>query len=215
MTDAPVAAPLTPPVPRKTSKLAIAAAICASLGVCCLPFSLVGVVLGILGVVKRKDDTSLGKVLSIGAIVVFPFALAISAAVAIPAFVTYVRRAKGAEAVTNLKQLAQGVQEAYEREHALPASLPALPAGAPSDEKRPWPSDVTAAGYAALGFRPAAAMVFYVYSYERSDDGQSFVVRAVGDLDADGVQSVFTAAGQVEATGLVLSEGVRAENELE
>ena len=81
--------------------------------------------------------------------------------------------------------------------------------------KRDWPSDGSAAGYAALGFSPSPAAIYYTYSYERGADGRSFVVRAVGDLDADGVQSSFTLDGHVEGASVVVSPTFEIENETE
>jgi type II secretory pathway pseudopilin PulG len=214
MSDAPMTPPFAPAPAPKTSRLAIAAIVCAVLGACCLPLSLAGAVLGIVALVKGKGprDSTLGKVLSIVSIAILPFTLGIAAAIAVPAFVTYVRRAKAAEATANVQVLATGVQAAYAQSRALPESLPPLPAGAPSDQKRDWPAGGAAAGYAALGFNPAP--VYFTYVYERGADGQSFVVRAVGDLDADGVQSIFSLEGRVEGDSVVVSS-VQAENETE
>lgn len=112
----------------------------------------------------------------------------IVAAVGVPSFVSYVRRSKTAEAPANVRAIAQGVIAVWETTGALPPALPSTP-GAPSSERRMWPGDA-APGWAEIGFAPVDPL-YYSYEYEPDPSGTSFVVRARGDLDGDGVQSMF------------------------
>jgi hypothetical protein len=119
--------------------------------------------------------------------------------------------------------LSRGVVEYYAAEHvvrgpepaavsrSLPPSLPRTPA-VPGPERRPWPADAPA-GFRDLGFAPADPL-YYSYEYAVSPDGQSFAVRAVGDLDGDGTLGVFERTGRVVAGEIVL-DPIRIENETE
>ena len=130
----------------------------------------------------------------------------VGAAVAIPSFVGYVRRSKTAEAHANLRVMAQGVIAAWDREqlgpggtvvtHRLPPALPPTPATPPSQLKQMWPHDA-APGWSELGFTPPEPL-YYVYEYAPDPDGAGFVVRARGDLDGDGTQSLFELRGVID-----------------
>jgi len=158
-------------------------------------------------------------VLGVGVVVV-----GILAAIAIPAFVRYTRRAKTAEAVEILGQVARGVAAYYEQERvstiapgtvtrSLPPSLARTPPG-PSCQPTPWPADADPA-WQAIGVAPGDPLRF---SYELvvAPDGRSFVARAAGDLDCDGQTSLFERSGVVGPDGeLVLSRDLRIENETE
>ena len=143
------------------------------------------------------------------------------AAVAIPSFIGYVRRSKTSEAHANLAVLARGVVAAYENEQLqpdgtvarrLPPALSATP-GMPGPERQAWPPSADP-GWAALGFAPPP--VYYAYEYAPDLDGRGFVVRAHGDLDGDGVRSLFEIRGTIDpaADELVLAP-IAMTNELE
>lgn len=120
-------------------------------------------------------------------VVIVVFVLGVLAAIAIPSFVKYTRRAKAAEAETNVTMLGQAIVSRYEQQGALPAPLPATPA--PGCQRRPWPADA-APGWSELGFAPSAPL-YYSYSIEPMPGGIGVWARAEGDLDCDGVFSHF------------------------
>ncbi|AKF03792.1 hypothetical protein DB32_000941 [Sandaracinus amylolyticus] len=136
------------------------------------------------------------------------------AAVAIPSFISYVRRSKTSEAHANVALLARAVAAAYEdaQPRALPPALSSMP-GVPGPERRVWPADAEP-GWAELGFAPPP--VYYAYEYQPDLDGRGFVVRARGDLDGDGVQSTFEIRGTVDPTsGSIVLAPITVIDELE
>lgn len=56
---------------------------------------------------------------------------------------------------------------------------------------------------------------YYSYQYEVSDGGQSFVVRAIGDLDCDGVYSTFEMSGRLVDGQIIADRELVVTNELE
>ena len=139
--------------------------------------------------------------------------LGILAAIAIPAFVGYVRRSKTTEATTNLNSLFKGVAAYYlsdgvatgrsvnagHRIHCLVSGDGPIPA-IPTQQKQPfsWPSD-HAGGFGHQGIGWTISDYVY-YSYVLFSPTSicnlppQFVVyslRAFGDLDGDGVRSMF------------------------
>lgn len=149
--------------------------------------------------------------------------IGILAAIAIPSFIGYTRSAKASEARANVESLYVAVQGYYDYERpgpdgalarALPPSLPRTPAAPGCGEKQTWPMDA-APGWAELGFTIPDPF-YYAYEYERDPDGRSFTIRAIGDLDCDGVTSRFEIRGVIDAQGqLQRSPGIFVENEHE
>lgn len=81
------------------------------------------------------------------------------------------------------------VEEAYYAEEGvyLPCK-PTPPDGGTDGWPDPWgPSD-----FIKLGFEPASEFVLYKYEVKVSEDRQSFTATAVGDLDENGIQVVYT-----------------------
>lgn len=120
----------------------------------------------------------------------------ILAAVAIPAFIGYVRRSKTVEARTNVARIAGAVSERYAEDGVLPPACPRTPAVVGA-QRYAWPVPGDPA-WEGLGFHPDP--VYYAYSYEPSTDGTGFVVAAAGDLDGDGHESRFEIRGHVDPT---------------
>lgn len=121
---------------------------------------------------------------------VLVFIVGILAAIAIPAFIKYMRRAKAAEAQTNIELIVRGIEARHADRHTLPPSIAATPgATAPGCAARPWPADAPPA-WAELGFAPFGPL-HYAYSIDAAPDGQTVYVRAVGDLDCDGISGRF------------------------
>lgn len=116
-------------------------------------------------------------------LVIFVVVIGVLAAVAIPSFVRYMRRSKAAEAETNVTAIVTGVQARFAERGSLPVSIPATPE--PACGQRAWPPSASPA-WAELSFAPVGPLR-YAYSIDATQDGRSVWVRAVGDLDCDGV----------------------------
>jgi hypothetical protein len=154
--------------------------------------------------------------------------IGILSAVAIPAFLTYVRRAKTSEPKMNLRRIHDGAVAYYAMEHAtrtgeilprqFPVSVGPTPArtaceGGSSVKVIPAPGMWEAPTWRALNF--AVADPFY-YRYEFISDGKSFTARATGDLNCDGTLSTFERIGTIGVGGDVESgAGMFMQNELE
>lgn len=135
----------------------------------------------------------------------------IVAAIAIPGFINYVKRSKTSEASHNLTAIYHGLESHYAATGALPPSAPPTPA-VPSNVKMIFPVD-SHPTWTAVGFGPRDP-IYYSYELETHQDG-TFVIRARGDLDADGVTSLFELAGRSGAAGLERSGGIYIIDELE
>lgn len=132
------------------------------------------------------------------------------AAVAIPAFVKYLRRAQSAEAQLQVDKIVKGAQLYYASERvdstgqlmapSFPPSAKATPEGSACDHPdevypaRPelWDSPT----WRALGFSVDDTHRYqYRFDSEGSGDSAKFVVTAHGDLDCDGEYSTFQRIG--------------------
>lgn len=206
--------PLRPPPPVRTvappkgNAIAITALVFS-----CLFFiplmSIIGLILGIVALATGRS-----KPISIVAICLggfFSFFIGIYAAVAIPAFMKYVRRSKTVEATMNVRRLADSVA-------ALPAEtwakLPdsdwtpsGSPCGQPRDRFMPVASVWQSEPWATLNF--SVDDPFY-YQYRVTRDANGFLVEARGDLDCDNIPSHF--ARHVTPAGIGMLE---TENEIE
>jgi hypothetical protein len=121
----------------------------------------------------------------------------------------YIANSKSFEAMNALTQIGKDVTAAYEsaQPHRLcPSASRAVPdslakvkgmkyQSAPGD----WDVDKAAeAGFACFKFSMDQPQ-YFMYSYESS--GGSFTATAMGDLDGDGIPSVFSIAGFVDPGG--------------
>jgi type IV pilus assembly protein PilA len=139
------------------------------------------------------------------------------AAVAIPAFVKYVRRSKVSEASVNLHRMVMGIKIHHRELGKLPESAPLTPSAAACVGGKPGTQLTDKAQWQGpwevIGFATTDKIR---YQYEYLSDGQSFTARAIGDLDCDGVFATFERVGRVEADGtLNISAGMQMINELE
>lgn len=130
-------------------------------------------------------------VLGVGLVLAVP-CIGIISAIAIPAFVGYVKRSKITEATSEVRAIARS-EMTYCSEHGgwlVPAGpTPAVPG--PAKQLGDFSSDPV---FTQLGYdRPDP--VYYSYSIER-DPAVTGGIRVVarGDLDGDGIQSTFTVA---------------------
>lgn len=127
--------------------------------------------------------------LILGLVALCPAGLAcvgIGAAVAIPAFLKYQLQSKSSEARANVRTLGMAVEAHCAGTGALPGAAGPLPA-TPRREKQvvAFSADPV---FASLGWGPADP-VYYSYALEPTATGVDVVAR--GDLDDDGVLSVY------------------------
>ncbi len=199
----------------RTSTAAVAGLVCSIPGVVCCPIGIVGLILGILALAEIAKVPALrGKTIAIIAIVLGGFSIPVTgivAATAVPLSLRYLRRAKTAEATENVAYLYRAVVRTYDGSRQLPQSLPRTPATPPCGDVQMWPADA-APGWRALGFTPTEPLR---YSYEYVSDGHAFTVRALGDLDGDGLSSTFERAGTIQAGEVVGSPRLSVIREVE
>ncbi len=188
-------------------RLALSALIYAFLGFCLFPFAIAGLIEGIRALSKgRTRSGSSAQVMAIVALCLSPVSvvsgIGTCAAVAIPVFVKYMRRSKTSEAFANVDVLYDAVVAAHAGTGRLPEPLGPTPA-TPGFNRQLWPADA-APGWAALGFHPSDP-IYYSYEVWVSPDAGRFAVRAHGDLDGDGIQSL------VEREGVVQGNAIRGQ----
>ena len=143
--------------------------------------------------------------------------IGILAAVAIPAFMKYIRRSKTVEATNNISKLYQSSVAYFEADHAdtaqnllarqFPKSEAATPAkgnccGQKGDKCDPalvvasWQTDT----WAALNFSVDDPFYFsYQFDAAGVDKTSNFSAWAFGDLDCDGTYSTFMRGGKIDA----------------
>ena len=143
--------------------------------------------------------------------------IGILAAVAIPAFMKYIRRSKTVEATMNVRKLFDSSVAYFEAEHAtsagaiiarqFPGSVAWSPAQntcaastggkcSPSAQASVW-RDPT---WTALNFSVDDPF-YYSYQYQSggTENTSTFSAEARGDLDCDGTTSLFTRTGYITA----------------
>lgn len=137
----------------------------------------------------------------------------ILAAVAIPAFMKYQRRSQTAEATMNVRKIFDNAVAAYDLSDYTPGGTPQprrfpptvalTPARSPCelgvDQLVPGPDTWSHPTWQALDF---ALTEPHHYRYEFISEGEGpdarFTVRAIGDLDCDGVLSTFERSARVD-----------------
>ena len=201
---------LSPNTERTTSGLAIAAF------VLCFFFAPVALILGIVALVNisKSQGRLKGQAFAIIAIVwggISVLIVPILAAVAIPAFINYTRRAKSSEATVNVEQCYNGAV-AYIAENAqLPPSSDWTPSAPPCAEAymvNPGIWDVSP--WKELNF---SVDMNHMYQYRFVNNGETFSCEARGDLDGDGKTSLFRRDGSISNANE--SAGIYRESPLE
>ncbi len=143
--------------------------------------------------------------------------IGILAAVAIPAFMKYIRRSKTVEATMNVRKLFDSSVSYFEGEHAdsggngLAKQFPVVTAaknpapaansccGNPGDKCKPNPTNFDDVGWAALNFSVDDPF-YYWYFYNNNgllDTAAAFQAYAYGNLDCDAIYSTFQRSGSV------------------
>jgi type IV pilus assembly protein PilA len=137
------------------------------------------------------------------------------AAVAIPAFLRYVKRSQTTEAVANLRRLWDAAVAYYDQPHTgptgerlapqFPASAPLTPAAVPCGEPViPEPGVWSNPTWEALHF-VVSDPHRYAYQFDAGGEGETayFIASAFGDLDCDGLFSSFARVGTIGPGGRV------------
>jgi type IV pilus assembly protein PilA len=152
--------------------------------------------------------------------------IGILAAVAIPAFVNYMKRAKTSEATLNLKSIVEGAVSYYDTKgQYLPNTVAATPDAIPKPEpKAVLDSEWTDDAWTQLGWRPHKAFL-YRYSFDNDcgdatscigkDDEIIGTATAIGDLDGDETKSTFSRDITRTAGGNAIIGEVSITDELE
>jgi len=166
---------------------------------------------------------STGLIILIVAIVVALPVLSILSILGIFGVRKYIANAKTAEATNTLGQIAKSVAREYEdtsrdgKHRVCPSASSPIPADKSNvsakkymSSRSEWDTDELAnKGFACLKFQMTSPQYFQ-YEYEAT--ATSFVARAHGDLNGDGVFSTYEIAGQVVGERLVLSPMITETN---
>ncbi len=175
---------------------------------------------------KKRNRTMILVLVVLGVAAVSVPCIGVTAAVAIPSFIQYVRRSKVAEAEANLGAIHRAAEAYYLAEHATStgelqtgcavgsAVTPNVPGSTPRAVD-PWPES-----FVALGFTPADPLR---YRYEIVGDGRCghgpsesiYSFRAIGDLDDDGITSMLERSAGTDAQGGFFAEPIYRLDELE
>lgn len=132
------------------------------------------------------------------------------AATAIPAFTTYLRRSKTAEAVQGVQKMAIGEMDYYGKNQAF---LPAGPTNIPPASFRRTGDFTTDPNWNKISFLYADQIY---YGYQANVVGTNEVdCDAVGDLNGDGITSLFQRIVTVDARGNLTVGGLFVLDELD
>jgi crotonobetainyl-CoA:carnitine CoA-transferase CaiB-like acyl-CoA transferase len=164
-----------------------------------------GLVLGIIALATGRSKPISIVAVCLGAF--FTLMTGVYAAIAIPAFMKYMRRSKTVEATMNTRVLAEAVARLSAQQWSALAESDWTPPGRACDHPNgKFPADATAfAGepWTTIGFGVSDPH-YYQYRVRRDADG--FVAEARGDLDCDGKFSLFRRAVKPDGAGPLFSE---------
>ena len=188
-----------PAATKKGNGLAITALVLASVFFLpIIPFF--GLVLGIIALTTGRS-----KPISIVAICLggfFTLMTGMYAAIAIPAFMKYIRRSKTVEATMNVRALANTVASLQASDWARLPETDWQPAASACGQ----PNDRYPAGERVFAGQPWLSLGFTMiepryYQYRLRREGDGFVVEARGDLDCDGKFSHFARSVAPDGVG--------------
>lgn len=142
----------------------------------------------------------------------FVVVIGILAAVAIPAFMDYQKKAKRVEAELNLNALNKSVQRHFYETAAVPETAagptPGRCCDGPGHKCAVDPAVWRAEPWASLDFELTEPSAFS-YSYEPLPGNTGYVLRAHADLDCDGMESVWEQRGTIVSGNIQSDELVR------
>jgi type IV pilus assembly protein PilA len=160
--------------------------------------------------------------------------IGILAAVAIPAFMKYIRRSKTVEATMNIRKLFDSSVSYFESEHSdktgaiIARQFPTSVALSPTTGKcctnkggkcAPATGNFqdAAGGWSALNFSVDDPFYFqYEYDSSSTDTGSKFEAYAYGDLDCDGLYSTYMRNGSIMSDNSVTGgSGLFSKNDIE
>ncbi len=142
-------------------------------------------------------------------------------AVAVPAFSRDLHASRFVEPTDGLARIGASAIAYAEANQRFPESAMLTPSAPPRGKKEADPVGIwDAATWRALSFRPSAEGVphAYAFSFESTAGGTAFVAQARGDLDGDGVLSLFEIRGhaaRADGEKPALAPGMYVEGELE
>ena len=138
-------------------------------------------------------------------------------AVAIPAFVSNVHGSRFVEPTDGLDRIGKSALAFAEANGHFPDSAPLTPPVPPRGKKEADPPGTwDTPAWKALDFRPAPEGVPHAYAFSYESNGTSFTAQARGDLDGDGVTSLFEIKGILKpGEKPALVPGMHVEAELE
>lgn len=118
------------------------------------------------------------------------------AAVSVPTFVREVHASRFVEPTRGLARIGASAVAYAEAHGRFPDSEPLTPPVPPRGKKEVDPPGTwDGPTWTALEFRPTPEGVPHAYSFEFESSGDAFVARARGDLDGDGIFSLFEIRG--------------------
>ena len=152
--------------------------------------------------------------------------IGILAAVAIPAFLKYIKKAKTTEARLNIAKIVTGEVAYYDEEKVNQSgtiinkyfvAVAAAPAATPPGVNKVTYNWDGSAGWTALKFGTDSAVLFnYMTATLGVDTTAAFTARAQGDLNGDAIYSTFERTGYHNANNqMELGSGIYIVNELE
>jgi hypothetical protein len=142
----------------------------------------------------------------LGGVLIPTATIGILAAVAIPAFMDYMKKSKQTEATLQLNKLEKNLKVAHMTNRSFPkGTAPLTPAKSCCEGPNHKCADAAAWKqpiWQELDFEIDQPHLFR-YAYE--SDGKTFMLRAVGDLDCDGTEITYVVTGVADAQGTVSS----------
>jgi len=139
----------------------------------------------------------------LGGLMIPTATIGILAAVAIPAYMDYMKKSKRTEAALQLNKLAKNAKVAFITNSEFPKGKVGL---TPSkscceyhgkcDEPSAWKNPV----WQSLDFEIGEP---HLYRYSYQSDGKTFTAKAVADLDCDGIEVEYVLTGSADAQGNV------------